>query len=63
MVDLHTAPDLIDRLTSAARRSLTENEVRSQRISFIMSGVDDDSSITREQVEKVVLKLEGQTTT
>lgn len=61
MTELCTSPRLLEKLAAAAKRSLTEDEVRAQRISFIMSGVDVDSNITREQVEKVVMKLEGQT--
>ena len=59
MTDLSTSPRLLESLAAAVKRSLSEKEIRAQRISFIMSGVDEDSNITREQVEEVVLKLEG----
>ena len=60
MTSLATSQALLDRLSAAAKRSLSEKEIRAQKISFIMSAVDDDSTITKAQVEKVMREFEGE---
>ena len=60
MSGLQSSSELLAKLSAAARRSLSEQEIRKQRISFIISAVDDDSTITKAQVEKVINHLEGQ---
>lgn len=59
MTQVATEPTLLERLSAAARRGLSGQEVREQRISFIMSAVDDDSTITKAQVEQVIRQFEG----
>ena len=51
---------LLDRLSVAAKRNLSEREIRAQKISFIISAIDDDSTITKAQVEKVIREFEGE---
>ncbi|MEP0147552.1 MAG: hypothetical protein ABJ320_19205 [Lentilitoribacter sp.] len=58
MTSISTAPALLERLSAAAKQTLSEREVRNQRISFIMSTVNDEN-ITQAQVEKVVKHSEG----
>jgi hypothetical protein len=60
MSGLQTSGDLLAKLSAAARKSLSESEIREQRISFILSAVDDNSSITKAQIERVINHLEGQ---
>ena len=60
MTGITTSKELLDKLSAAAHRSLSEEEVREQRVSFIMSSVDDESTITKDQVEKVLRQHAGQ---
>lgn len=60
MTEKSTSADLLERLSAAAKKSLTEAEIRAQRVSFIMSAVDDDSTITRAQIEQIINENEGQ---
>ena len=60
MTQVVTSQALLDRLSAAAKRSLSEREIRAQKISFIISAVDDDSTITKAQVEKVMREFEGE---
>lgn len=60
MTGLATSRELLDKMSAAAKRTLSEAEVREQRVSFILSSVDDDSSITKDQVKEVLRKFKGQ---
>lgn len=60
MSEVATSPALLDKLFAAASRSLTEREIREQKVSFIISSVDDESTITRSQVERVIRDFEGE---
>lgn len=59
MPEAKTDQALIDALTEAAKRPLTTEEIRKQRVSFILGSLGNDSTITKEQVETVLNKLEG----
>lgn len=59
MTDLKTDPALVRRLEEAARQHLTADEIRRQKVSFIMSTLDDDSTITRAQVVACLDAMEG----
>lgn len=59
MPEIKTNRALMDALHRAARKQLTAEEIRKQRISFILGSLSDDSTITKEQVENVLKKLEG----
>jgi len=54
MSELQTDPALLKLLKEAAKRKITEEEKRKQRISFIMSGISRGSSVTRRDVEKAL---------
>ena len=60
MTPVVTSQALLDRLSAAAKRSLSEREIRAQKISFIISAVDDESTITKSQVEQVIREFEGE---
>lgn len=48
-----TKPALIERMAAAARAGVSARDIHHQRVSFILSAVkDEDSSITREMVER-----------
>jgi hypothetical protein len=59
MVDLKTDKALLSALEKAATRELTEREIRSQRVSFVMGTVKSGSAITRARVEQVLAEQEG----
>ena len=59
MGNLHTDPALLKALTEAAQRSLTQEQVHLQKVSFIMGSLGEDSTITRARVEEVLRKLDG----
>lgn len=59
MNTLTTDPKLLDRLKQAAHTQLSAQQLRLQKISFIMGSLGDDSTITRERVERELNKFEG----
>lgn len=59
MGDLKTDPKLLKELEDSAKLSLGADELRSQKISFIMGSLSKDSTITRAKVEEVLRHLEG----
>jgi Ca2+-binding EF-hand superfamily protein len=60
MTDLKTKQSTLEALEAAARRPLTPEEIRKQRVSFVMGSLDADSSITREKVEKILAEMRGE---
>ena len=62
MIDLHTSASLLSKLSESAAREMTENELRSQRISYVMGTLKEDSSVTREQVKEILARHEGKKT-
>lgn len=56
---IKTDSALMQKLQSAAKRSLSPTELHKQRVSFILGNLPKDSNVTREQVEKVLDRLEG----
>jgi len=61
MSELHTDPDLLERLRRAAGSQLTHEQLKRQKVSFIMGSLGSDSSITRERIEQELNKLDGET--
>lgn len=59
MTDLKTDQLLLDRIRKAATHVPTEDEVRNQRISFVMGALDKGTKVTRSLVEEVLGKQEG----
>ena len=57
--ELKTDAELLRRLAEAARHQMTREELRLQRISFILGSMPEDSTVTRQQVEAVLEKAEG----
>lgn len=48
-----TKPALIERMAAAAKAGVSAHDIHQQKVSFILSSVkDEDSSITREMVER-----------
>lgn len=58
--DIKTDSDLLDRLSAAQQTHLTREQLRRQRVSFIYGSLPKDSLITRQQIESVLEKFEGE---
>lgn len=59
MPELHTSKALLDALSAKPTHDLTAAELHRQRVSFILGSVDENSGITRDQVEDVLARQEG----
>ena len=59
MGELKTDVTLLERLSAAAHMKLSAQQLRAQKISFIMGSLSDDSKITRDRVEEELDRLEG----
>lgn len=57
--EIKTDPVLLAKLKEAAGRQLTVEEVRAQRVSFIMGNMPEKSAVTRERIESVLGHFEG----
>ena len=47
-------PALIKALERSARRNMSREEARDQRISFVIGGLEPEASATKEEVSKVL---------
>ena len=54
MPNLHTDERLLQALADSARRNPSPQELHSQRVSYIMGIVSEESGITRAEVEKAL---------
>lgn len=59
VTNLKTDPSLLRALEESARQKPTAHELQHQRISFIMGAMKDNSSVTREQIRKILAEHEG----
>lgn len=59
MTDLKTKESTLQALERAARNPLTQDEIRRQRVSFIMGSLNTDSHVTRAQVQELLAEQEG----
>jgi hypothetical protein len=59
MTNFQTDPRLLTKLEKAAKRRLSPEELRRQKVSFILGSLGEESTITRERVERELDKLEG----
>lgn len=57
--DLKTDPRLLLSLEQAAKRQMTKDELRLQKISFVMGNMPRESTLTRKQVEDILDNAEG----
>ncbi len=51
--------ELLEALRKAAGRSMSAEEIRAQRLSFVLSTLDDSSEATRQRVERQLDAHEG----
>ena len=54
-----TDTDLLEKLKEAGQR-MTADEVREQKVSFVMGSLSKDSTITREHIKSELDRLPGQ---
>ena len=59
MTDLKTRESLLEALRNASQHAITEDELRKQRVSFIMGSISEGSGMTRARVEELLDKQEG----
>ena len=50
---------LLERLTAAAKKGVSTEEVRRQRVSYVYGNLPDNSPMTRHQVAQALERLEG----
>ena len=60
-VDTKTDAAFVERLRAAAKRGLSVNEVREQRVSFVYGNLPKGSPMTRHQVKEALERSEGAT--
>ncbi len=51
--------DLLTALKEDAGRAMSAEEIRAQKLSFVLSTLDDTSDATRERVKKRIAEHEG----
>ncbi|MCY4304069.1 MAG: hypothetical protein OXC62_04695 [Aestuariivita sp.] len=59
MTQHKTNKDLLDALHEAAGREMTQEEVRQQRISFVLDMIDTTNDMTRANVAELIDNREG----
>lgn len=57
--DLKTDAGLLMKLEQAAKRHMTKDEMRLQKISFVMGNMPKESTLTRQQVAEILDSAEG----
>lgn len=59
MPELKTSESLLLALRNAAKTQISAEELREQRISFILGALDKESGVTREKIVKVLDDQQG----
>lgn len=60
MTEIQTDRSLLEALRKAAGKKLSAEQLRRQKVSFIMGSLNKDSTITREFVEKELRRIDGE---
>ena len=58
-IDLKTDAALLAKLAEAAKRPMSKEELRAQKISFVVGSLSKDSTVTRKQIEEALRNAEG----
>lgn len=58
MTNLATSPDLLARIKDSAKRIMSEEEIRRQKVSLIASAMDDDT-VSHAEIEKALRAMDG----
>ena len=59
MTNLRTKESTLQALERASRKTPTSDELKRQRISFIIGSLDKNSQVTRAQIQEVLAEQEG----
>ena len=59
MDELKTRASLLAALHEASSQPMTADEVKQQRVSFVMGMLKEDSNVTRARVEEILAQQEG----
>jgi hypothetical protein len=59
MTNLRTKESTLRALENASRRTPTQDEIRKQRISFIMGSLNKDSQMTKAKIQEMLAEQEG----
>jgi hypothetical protein len=59
MGDIKTEAALVEALTKAAQTPLSADEIKQQRVSFIMGSFSADSPITKARVQEILAQQLG----
>ena len=57
--NLKTHESLLQKIRTASARQLSADELRKQRVSFVIGSLSSESSVTRAQVSEVLEDFEG----
>jgi hypothetical protein len=60
MTQFQSDTNLMDILKAAAGTKMTKQQIRLQKVSFVMSAVNEKNGITRADVERMIDESEGQ---
>jgi len=61
MTELKTQESLLSALRRASSHTPTAEEMKRQRVSFIMGALKAGSDVTRDRIEEVLAEQEGET--
>ena len=59
ILKLKTDEKLLARLTASTKQPVTKEELHLQRVSFVYGNLPKESTITRQQVEDAIARIEG----
>lgn len=59
MTKFKTDRTLMDVLRAAAGAKMTREQIRSQKVSFVMSAIDEKTGVSRADVERMIDENEG----
>jgi len=59
MTNIKTQESLLRTLEKASKHPPSKQEVREQRVSFIMAGVKANSGVTRDRIKEVLAAQDG----
>jgi hypothetical protein len=62
MTDLHTNASLLEKIKRSASKPMTYEEIRKQKISYVMGSLKDGSSVTVSKINEVLSKHDGKKT-
>lgn len=57
--NLKTSEMLLQRIRTASDRKLSADELRKQRVSFVIGSLSAESNVTRSQINEVIEDFEG----